>query len=739
MNNLELARPASFGRTLDKRGETGSDHSTTPFVTQLIAMLRRRKWIVAGTIAGALILGLGITLLMTPQYDAESTLEIRRETGNVAEGQNTQSQFAAVDQEFYNTQYGLLKSRTLAERVATDLRLFDNPAFFEMMGARGTEAWFDGGRVVQGASTRSQRIRKAGALLLDNFDVSAQRMSRLVTLTFTSPDPDLSRRVVDAWAAGFIRLTLERRYEASSYARRFLESRLDQLRSRIDQSERLLVAYASREGIVNLPGATVSSPQGTVTTPERSLLADSLAQLNNELDRARADRIQAESRLGSAAGEVPEALTNQAISGLRQQRAQAAAEYARMMVQFEPDYPPARALQTQIEQLDRAIAQEERRVGNSLEQTYRAAVEREQRLASQVDALRSQMLDQRRRSIQYNILQRDADTNRQLYDALLQRYKEIGIAGGVGINNISIVDPAQLPTRPSSPKLLFNLLLALIAGSVLGIGGAAAMEQIDRGINDPSDIEGALGTPLLGTIPKITGDPLEPLADRKSTISEAAISLMTSLSFSTDHGVPRSFAVSSTRPMEGKSTIAYALARSLARSRRRVLLIDGDLRAPSVHHIVGIGNEGGLSNYLAGNSEIDALLRPTDHDGLVVMTAGPQPPSASELLSSDRLGALLAQLAERFDHVVIDAPPVMGLADALLIGNRVEGLVFVVQAHRTSRDMARSAIERLVSANVTLLGSILTRWDSRRAHYGQEYEYGYGYGYGEAAEPAGGA
>ncbi len=706
-----------------------------PLVMNLLTIARRRKWLIAGVIAAVLVLGLVITLLMTPKYTASVTLEIQREGRNFTMVQGAESQDrAGVDLEFYQTQYGLLQARSLADRVATQLKLYDDPAFFAMFGASGASAWFENGKPVAGAPSRDYRVHAAGDILLKQLSVEPERLSRLVTIRFTTPDAALSKRIVDAWGGAFIQLTMERRFETTAYARRFLEGRLSQLRLRIDDTERRLVDYAAKQGIVNLPS---SGAEGAAGSSERSIVAEDLVALNREAAQATADRVKAESRLGSSGSSTSEALDNTAISGLRQKRAEVAGEYARLMVQFEPDYPPARSLKSQLDQLDRSIAREEGRVGDSLKDTYTAALERESDLKRRVTGLKTGVLDLRRRSIQYNIYQRDVDTNRQLYDALLQRYKEIGVAGGVGVNNISVVDQAELPEKPSSPKFLLNIIIALFVGGLLGFGAAVLIEQIDQGISDPNEIEPALGVPLIGTIPKVNGEASDMLEDRKSILAEAYTSLRTTLMFSTDHGLPRTLAVSSTRPAEGKSTTSFALALSIARSGRKVVLVDGDMRSPSLHYLLGIENAAGFSNYLSSGSQIGELIRPSKFDGLSVITAGPQPPSAAELLVSDRFEQFLTELLVHFDQVVIDAPPVMGLADAPLIASRVDGTIFVIETRGTQQGMARVAIDRLVGANAQILGALLTKFDATRAQFGYGYDYGYGYGYGNKSHEQG--
>lgn len=701
-----------------------------PILVRYLQVIKRRKWLMAGVMAIAAVLGLAVSLLMTPLYTADSTLEIQRENFNIVRVEGVEPKSSSIDVEFYQTQYGLLRSQSLAERVATSLRLADDPEFFRIFGADGIAEQIESqptGRA--SAGERQERVRTAGSILLGRINVVPTRLSRLVDIQFTSPNAEFSARVVNAWTREFVQTSLERRFEATSYARRFLEQRLEQIRQRLEQSERQLVAYAARERIINIPSTTVANPDapnGGVV--ERPLVAEDLATLNRELNEATAARVAAESRLRGSGGSSAEALQNQAISALRQRRAELAAEHARVLSQFEGDYPPARAIQSQIADLDRSIRREEGRVRDTLQLAYRSAAERERALQSRVQGLQRDLLDLRSRSIQYNIYQRDVDTNRQLYAGLLQRYREIGVAGGVGVNNVAVVDAAQVPSGPSSPNLILNVVLALFVGAAVAGGLAIALEQIDQTISDPSDVEPALGLPLLGTIPQSENATVEELDDRKSPMVEAYISAQTRLAFSTDHGVPRTLTVTSSRPGEGKTTTSYALALALARTDKRVVLVDADMRSPSLHHIFEVGNERGLSNFLSGGDDLDALIHRGSATGLDLLSAGPAPPNAAELLTSDRIDSLIAKLTAKYDQVIFDVPPVMGLADTPLIASKVEGVVFVIESHRTPVNAARIAIGRLRDARSRVLGALLTKFESRRAHYGYGYDYGYGYG-----------
>jgi capsular exopolysaccharide synthesis family protein len=270
--------------------------------------------------------------------------------------------------------------------------------------------------------------------------------------------------------------------------------------------------------------------------------------------------------------------------------------------------------------------------------------------------------------------------------------------------------------------------VSLLAGLGLGALAAFALEQMDEAIADPAEVERRLGLPLLGSVPKVSGAPKEVLLDRKSDLVDAYLAVNTNLGFTTEHGVPRSFSVTSTRPAEGKSTTALALATMLARAQRRVILVDGDMRSPSVHHLGGVSHDHGLSNFLAGENNIDSLTFSMSELGFSAITAGPIPPNAAELLTGPRLSVLIERLLETYDHVVIDSPPVMGLADAPLIASHVEGVIFAVESHGIRSSMVKTALARLVSANARIIGGVLTKFDARKAHYGYGYEYGYNYG-----------
>lgn len=731
MNNLSLhpRRGPSLGAVAEPQPGM-LVNAGPPTLEKYLRILLRWRWVIGGAIAGCVLLGLVITMLMTPQYTATATIEISREADQVTNIQGVEREANVADQEFYQTQYGLLRARSLAERVATRLGLVENPGFFEMFGysdADNPAFQVSDGRYP--AAGRAERRREAAQILLDHLNIDPTRLSRLVDISFTSPDPEFSAKVARAWAENFIESNLERKVQSTAYGRAALQKQLAEYKERLDESQRQLVAYASSQEIINLPSE--AGGNGTATQ-ERPIVVDTLAALNAELNDATADRIAAEARFKRAGGRGSSsaALSNTAINNLRQRRAELAAEYQELMVRFEPGYPQAQAIQSQIAELDRAIAREESRVSGATQAEYQQASAREQALRQRVNALKAEYLDLRRRSIQYNIYQQEVDTNRALYDGLLQRFKEIGVAAGVGVNNVAIIDTADVPEEPSSPRILVNLILSILAGVALGIAAALALEQLDEAIADPSEVERRLGLPLLGSVPKIEDGerPRDALLDRKSELVDAYLAVQTNLAFTTDHGIPRSFSVTSTRAAEGKSVTSLSLATLLARSGKRVILIDGDMRSPSVHHLGNVPNTRGVSNFLAGDDDFQSSIFTIEDLGLDAMSAGPIPPNAAELLTGPRMRELIERLHTSYDHVVVDSPPVMGLADAPLIAGHVEGVIYAVESHGIRSTQVKTALGRLAAVRTRLLGAVLTKFDSRKAHYGYGYEYGYGYG-----------
>jgi capsular exopolysaccharide synthesis family protein len=686
-----------------------------PAAERFWQLAKNNKLLIAALLVAGLLIGLLATFLATPQYESSARVEISRVVGNVTEVEGVQTEDAVLDGQYYQTQYELLRARSLAERLVRELNLTQDEQFLTA---------FDLGDL----SGNSEAA--IASLLLNRIQITPVGSSNLVDIHFTSPDPALSAKIANAWAEAFIAANLDRRFGATIEARSFLEKRLTELRQRLEDAERELITYSVDADLFTIE--TPSAGEGG-TPAAQTLVASDLQTLNAALAEASTARIAAESALQAGGGAL--AFENAgAVQPLRQQRSQLAAERARLRATAGEQYPAVAALTAQIAELDQEITSELSRSGGAaraaLVSRQREAVDREQRLRARVNELRGQFVDQRRDSVQYTILQREVDTNRSLYNALLQRYREIGVAG-VGDNNIAIVDPAQPRNVPTEPNLPRNLLLSLLIGAAVAAGIIFLREQLDQSIRDPAAIYEELGVPLLGSIPRVPSDDIEAdLLSKHSELYEAYFSVFTNLSFLTDRGMPKTLMFASARPKEGKSMSSVALANIIASRGKRVLLIDADMRHSGLGSYFSLPKSKGLSDYLSGSDNWSAMIVRGAPFAFDVLPPGRRPPSAAELLSGPRFADLLLALEDRYDHVVVDGPPVLGLADAPLIAATVAGVVLVVEANSGKLRMIAQSVERLERGGAMLFGGLVTKLDQRNVSYGYGYGYGYGYEYG---------
>jgi capsular exopolysaccharide synthesis family protein len=696
-------RDATAGRT---RLGTGFGRAARRFMLRCWKAARRWKVIIFSILVSALVLGVLITLLISTQFTARSRIEVNHDQNRAASGQGAASD---RDSDFYNTQYLLLQARSLAVRVVRSMKLAQDDGFFQAHG-----------EVPPGGFDRAQRLTPNEAklreqlaieLLEKHIGVVPNRGSSLIDITYTSRSPTWSAKIVNEWVRQFVASSVDRRFASTIGARRFLEDRLNDLRARIEQSDLNATLYASHSGIVPL-----GSAGGPTRGGGQTLAASDFVAVNDAYHKAMAQRALAQSRADAGGGAAAEG-ASPTIALLRAKRAEVDAEYARLSAQFKPAYPALMAVAQQRKALDENIEREEKRAGSTLTAEYQDAARLESRLKGEVGRLKSRLDRENYDNIQFDILRREADTNRQLYDGYLQRYKQISVAD-IGASDISIVDLATVPEKPSSPNLLLNMGLAMLAGVVLASAVTYVMERNDEGRGEPSDIADLLDIPLLGTIRDVPTDGIEErLSDPASPLSETYRKIATRLA-SVAGGMPRSLAVTSARQGEGKSTTSLGLAHALARSGKKVVLVDADMRRPSLHQSLDIPNDAGLSNFLTGDEDWRALVQSSrKKKGVAILPAGPMPPGAAELLSTERMGALVGHLREVYDHVIVDAPPLLDLADAPLIARAVENIVFVIEAGGAGIRTLRSAIERLHQGDAHVAGAIFTKLGDPNADY----------------------
>lgn len=690
----------------------------------IAAAIRSNLLLIAAIILISLAISIVMTLLDTPRYTASSTIQIN-DTGDRVIGDNDDATAQTVNafdvDRFLKTQTDVIKSRGLALRVAQKLKLQSNPDFYTAMELEPPEA-----------NVPADRVRNMVlSMLKGNLTVSLPRDSRIISLSFESADPNLSAQIANAFASEFIQSNLQRKFDSSSYARDFVSNQLAEAKARVETAERNLNDYARDTGLIRTGDAVRRDGSASGDTGG-SITSASLIQINEAANRAKADLVVAEGRWRAiSSGSLlasREVLGNPTVNNLMTERARTEAALQEDLARHLDDYPSVRQKRAELAKIDTELQAVAASVRSSVRGEYLAAQAAERALTEQLALLKGETLREQDTNVQYGLLKRDADTNRTLYDGLLKRYNELNATAGISSSNVSIIDLAERPQFPTSPNLFKNLAIALIAGFGLAALTVFLKDQLDDAIRVPEDVEHKLRLPLLGVVPKATdADPDGALRDPKSPISEAYNSLRGALLYSTTAGLPHVMLVTSAQASEGKTTTSYATASGLARMGRRVVLVDADLRRPSVHRRIGYSNERGLTNLLTTQDEIETVMLPTAQENFFMISSGPVPPSPTELLSSTRMEDIVQQLAGKFDVVVIDSPPILGLADAPVLSALVDGVVFVVESDRGRRGSLKTALRRLRSMRPVLLGAVLTKFDPTRS--GNRYSEYYGYQY----------
>jgi len=696
---------------------------------QYIRLVLKRKWLIISVVLTFFILGGVITLMKTPRYSSTVRIQIELQSAKVFEGGDIAPRESGRG-DFLRTQFELLKSRTMAERVVSALQLHTDEDFLKPKDIslfslfRGLLS--EPERVETKKSSELQAL--AASIVGSQISIRPVRGSRLVDLTYKDTSPQRAQQIANAYADAFVASNLDKRFEANQYAKTFLEDQIKQLKLRLEESEKALLAFAEREQIIQVSEKT-------------SIAENNLSAANVALGKLISQRIKNEQLWrqveNATAINLPQLLSNSVIDGLRARLNTLTTEFQEKLETFKPSYPAMVQISNKIKEIKRQLSVEVDTIRGSLKAAYESSKNQETQMKKQIKELRAEVLSLQKRGVQHNILKREVDINRKLYHDLLQRYKEVDIAGGVGTNNVFIVDRAQIPKVPSEPRLARALLLSLALGLGAGLGLAYVLEILDDRIRAPEDIEQLSGLATLGIIPNTdsTKSFKEALNDPRSAIAEAYRSLGTALQFATESGLPKSITVTSAGSGEGKSSTALALARHFATMGLKVLLVDADLRNPSLHEKLGQDNAVGLSNYLTGSASPPEVIQETDQPNLALMASGPLPANAADLLGGTRIYSLVSVGLQVFDLIVIDSPPLLGLADAQLLSSAVSATVFVVGAGQHRKGMIQSGLRRLELARSTPIGVVLTKFDSKAVGYG--YGYGYGgetYSYGNPGE-----
>lgn len=714
-----------------------------------LQVILRRKWIVLTFLLTVLTTVTIGTFMMKPQYKSTVTMKIDKENPNILTFKDVYA-VERPEEDYYQTQFKVLKSRNLAKRVIRQMKLDANPEF------SGQKAEI---KVAAFLKKPDSLLREEGidSSLVDGFlsrvEVVPQQKSRLVNVSFTSYNPELAARVTDAIAKSFIDLNIESKFEATQQAREWLEKQLEDMKIKVEQAEERLNEYAGKNEIIFLE-TKVDDKSGKGGGTE-NLVSKKLGALSTEMITATSERFQKEAIynevMSGDAETSPIVMNNAMVQGLRNNHAALESEYNQNLKTYKPDYPKMVKLRELMDQAKKRLDTETKRVVSSIRKDYEAAVKRETYLKSAFDRQKQEALDLNNRSVQYQILKREADTNAELYNGLLQRLKETGISASLTSSNIQILDRAEVPKGPFTPRKGRNILFALIIGLFGGIGLAFFAEYLDNTIKTPEDIEKKMYMPALGLVPLYAPEkialtsrskkempatkqnkhlPVEYIShsDSKSQLSEAYSSIRTFLLFSTAGKPPKVMMVTSARREEGKTTTAINTAISLTKSDARVVILDADMRRPRLHKVFKVSNSLGLSSFLSGNEEFgDTLLKHTDIPNLDVITSGPLPPNPAELLSSFRLRELIDGLYPLYSYIIFDTPPILGLADAAITSTQTDGVVMVVRSGQTPKEAAVQAKKILESVNAKVLGVVLNAIDEPNMKYGYYSYYQYYY------------
>jgi capsular exopolysaccharide synthesis family protein len=706
-----------------------------------VDIISRRRWTVISVCLIAVAVTLVVSLVMRPLYKARGMVMIEKEPNILSFEEIFQVETFRDD--YFQTQYKLLQSRSLAERTIDRLKLWEKQEF--------------AGRKTVSAEDLKNPVfkRKLVDKFLGRLEVKPIRMTRLVEAAFEAHDPVLASECVNGLFDSFVDMNIEIKYEATEQATEFLSQQIDELQKEISQKERELQNYGQEKDIV-------------ILSDQETTILDKLTELNKALTEAQIDRVRKESYYNGIKNAspdfIPEALNNPLIQRLREDYLKLSREYAKMEEKFQPEYPEMQRLKAELDTARDLLQNETQRLVKAAYSDYQAALKREVALQALFEKQKEEAFQLNSNAILYNGLKIEIENRKNLLESLLKRQSETGVSArlrGLRTSNIRIVDRADIPISPSSPKKFRNLLLALFLGLFGGVGLALLMEYLDNSIKSVEDVERYSGLPTLGIVPAFDGDVMlggvyyayrsgdekqkrkkktgkkaEPRPENEprsielithyapdSSFAESYRSLRTALLLSGPQSSLKVMMVTSPLPNEGKSVTVSNLAVSLAQMEKRVLLIDADLRRPKQHRIFNQKNHDGLSNYLSMGLEMEKLVKRTQVPSLYVINSGPVPPNPAELLSSEKMQLLLENLKGRYDFILIDTPPILTVTDAQVLGKMVDGLVLVVQADKTPREALSQSREVINFLKLRTFGVVINAigLDNRGYYYRHYY------------------
>jgi polysaccharide biosynthesis transport protein len=709
-----------------------------PHLYDYLLILRKHQWLILSFMLAVVTIVSIATFRMQPVYVATARIEIDRENSNILPFQGADSYDYMIDTDNYiETQSKILTSETLALQTIRNSGLTARPEFSSPAGP--SEA-------VAIGSLANQKRPPELAEFLGSLSVRRVPNSRLMDVSFESTDPELAARIVNAHIETYVEQNFRSKYESTTQASTWLADQLNDFKIKVQKSEEARIAYERQNQIWTLDD-------------KQNMTTQRLADINRQFTEAQSERMRKESLYEFAkAGNldaVPQVQNNSALAEILKKRTEAQAEYNDQLAQYGPNFPKVLRLKAQLKDIDDNVEKEKQKVLDVLESDYREASQRETQMSQALDQAKAEANQMAERLVEYNILKRDAEANKALYDGLMNKLKETAISAGLRSSNIRVVDPAMVPATPARPAKARNIMLSFLVGLIGGIGLALLREYLDNTVKTPDDIETLARLPSLAVVPLFAGangnrrrsvlpslssngheKRIELVAQHlpKSQMSEAFRALRTSILLSQADHPPQVILVTSALPREGKTTAAANLAVTLAQLGDSTVLVDADLRKPGIGRLLNLGGGkyAGLSSYLAGVSSLDLVSVPHPAiPNLVAIPTGPLPPNPADLLSSHKLADAIAELRTKFKFIVIDSPPIMAATDAVILSVQADGVLLVVRSGETPKEAFTRTRDLLSTVKCRVLGVVLNAVDSSAPDYYYSYRYyPYSYGYG---------
>jgi len=716
MIDKDIGSNASLRLNIDRNDRSFDDFGSQGFnidIGKYLNIAARWWWFIALSIIVAACVGYFVAKNTVPTYRSLSVIEIKQKEANILDVSGVEE--IVANSEYVTTQISLLQSRTLMERVVLELGMYKNPANVNM------------------AASRQDRIDQAVNSFKSNLRVNPLGRSRLVNITYTSSSPELAAKAVNSLTKNFINYNYERSYGATAEARDFVERRLEEAKKTLGESERRLTEYTVKEDLIE----TSASNEGGGGSESIGMLK----LLSAIEEHAKAD--QALLELRASKGHLLNLSSDQifvkseALISLEEKRRSLEIEYGDQLLIYKPRHPIMLAIQAKIDEITKQISDEDSRTRDKLQSEYNQAVAIEQskydqavaieaELSKRVELFKDQASKERKSKINYNILVREVETDRAQFEGLLARLKELNLSYGIGPNLISIVDAAKIPKSPYKPDYFLILLFSVLSGALISLGVVTLLEIVNNKFTTPNDVSDRLKIPLLGVFPSTnTNEVIQNLNDPLSGISEAYSSTRSAILTNLSSNHRYCIQITSTRSKEGKSSVAYGLAKSFADMGKQVLLIDADMRKPAFKW--NKNETVGLTGVILEEDTLLNSIAQTKIPSLFLLSSGKQPINPTTVILSEGFKRVISEAKEKFDLIFIDSPPTLGLADAPSIGANCDFSIYVVESNSISTQAVKASLARMMQSKVNILGVVLNKYTPPRSSYSDYNYYSYGY------------